>query len=258
MSRRFALLAAAVLVVSGCGKTGLPAAGASAGAAPSGSITILAAASLTDAFKRAGADLQAMYPGTAYRFSFGSSSTLATQIINGAPADLFASADELNMQKVVGAKLVIGSPSFFAGNRLQIVVAAGNPKRIAGLADLARPDLIIVLAGPTVPAGRYARESLQRAGVSVSPASDEVDVRSVLNKVALGEADAGIVYVTDVRSAGARVVGIDIPEADQVVARYPIAAIQGARNPKLAAAFIQFLGSAKGQRLLAGFGFSPP
>lgn len=254
MNRRFALSAVAFVVITGCGKAGQ----STDAGAPSGSITILAAASLTDAFERASADLKTRYPGTDYRFSFASSSTLATQIINGAPADVFASADEPNMRKVVDLKLVSGPPSFFAGNQLQIVVTAGNPKRIAGLADLARADLIVVLAGSTVPAGRYARESLQRAGVSVHPASDEVDVRSVLNKVALGEADAGIVYVTDVRSAGAKVTGIDIPLADQVIARYPVAAIQGAQNPRLANAFIEFLVSEDGQRLLAGFGFSPP
>jgi len=219
---------------------------------------VFAGSSLTDAFKKAGDQLRIKNPGTEYVFNFGSSSTLATQITNGAPADVFASADDVNMQKIVDANLNDGSPSFFVGNRLQIAVGAGNPKQIAGLADLARPGLIVVLAGPTVPVGRYALEALQKAGVTVKPASQEVDVRAVLNKVALGEADAGIVYVTDVKSAGSRVMGIDIPEQHQIIARYPIAVVKESRNPRLAAAYVEYLLSDVGQRLLAEFGFSRP
>ena len=133
-----------------------------------------------------------------------------------------------------------------------------TPKQIAGLADLAKPGLIVVLAGPTVPAGRYALEALQKAGVTVTPASQEVDVRAVLNKVALGEADAGIVYVTDVKSAGTRVTGVDIREQHQVIARYPISVVKESKNPGLAAAFVEYLLSDEGQRLLAEFGFSKP
>jgi molybdate transport system substrate-binding protein len=176
---------------------------AGAGAADR-SITVFAGSSLTDAFKKAGDQLKVKNPGTDFTFNFGSSSTLATQIVNLAPADVFASADEANMQKIVDAKLNDGTPAIFVSNRLQIAVAAGNPKGIAGLADLARPGLIVVLAAPTVPAGKYALESLQKAGVAVKVASQEVDVRAVLNKVTLGEADAGIVYVTDLKSAGAK------------------------------------------------------
>lgn len=223
-----------------------------------GSITVFAGSSLTDAFKKAGDQLKVRNPGTDYVFNFGSSSTLATQIMNGAPADVFASADDVNMQKVVDANLNDGAPAFFVANRLQIAVAAGNPKQIGGLADLAKPGLIVVLAGPTVPAGRYALEALQKAGVTVRPASQEVDVRAVLNKVALGEADAGIVYVTDVRSAGNRVTGVNIPEQHQVVARYPIAVVKESKNPRLAKAYVDYLLSDDGQKLLAEFGFSRP
>jgi molybdate transport system substrate-binding protein len=227
-------------------------------AALTGSIAVFAASSLTEAFKRAGDELKVQSPGTDYTFNFASSSTLATQIINGAPADVFASADEPNMQKIVDADRNDGTPIVFVGNRLEIAVAAGNPKRITGLADLAKPGLVVVLAGPAVPAGKYALESLQKAGVTVRPASQEVDVRAVLNKVALGEADAGIVYVTDVKSAGARVAGVDIPEQHQVLARYPIAAVKESKNPRLAKAFVDFLLSDEGQKLLAEFGFSKP
>lgn len=224
----------------------------------SGSLTVFAASSLTDALTKAGDVLKGRYGGTSFVFNFGSSSTLATQIGNGAPADLFASADETNMQKIVDARLTDGAPSFFTSNRLAIAVAPGNPRNVASLADLTRAGLVVVLAAPTVPAGKYALDSLRKAGVTVTPASQELDARSVLNKVALGEADAGIVYVTDVRSAGPRVSGVEIPERHQVVARYPIAVVTGAKNPALARVFVDYLLGEEGQQLLAGFGFSPP
>ena len=243
------------IAVVACGGAAAP---APTTAAISGSVTVFAASSLTDVLTKAGDDLKARYPGTSYVFNFGSSSTLATQIANGAPADTFASADETNMQKIVDAKLSDGAPSLFASNRLAIVVAPGNPKKVASLADLARAGLVVVLAAPTVPAGKYALDALTKAGVTVTPASQELDVRSVLNKVAIGEADAGIVYVTDVLSAGARVGSVDIPEQQQVVARYPIAVVKGTKNPALARIFVDYLLSDEGQRLLAGFGFSRP
>ena len=246
-----ALAIAFVLVTAACGGAIQPAANA-------GSVTVFAASSLTDAFKKAGDGLKLKNPGTDFVFNFGSSSTLATQITSGAPADVFASADDVNMQKVVAAQLNEGAPAFFVGNRLEIAVAAGNPKQIGGLADLAKPGLIVVLAGPAVPAGRYALEALSKAGVTVKPASQEVDVRGVLNRVALGEADAGIVYVTDVKSAGTRVTGVDIPEQHQVIARYPITVMKGSKNPGPAKAYIDYLLSDEGQRLLAEFGFSRP
>jgi molybdate transport system substrate-binding protein len=262
---RLIAFASALVFVAVCGGAApatsslTPTASPSATAGPfAGSITVFAGSSLSDAFKKAGDQLRVRNPGTDYTFNVGSSSTLATQITSGAPADVFASADVANMQKLVDAQLNDGAPTFFVSNRLQIVVAAGNPKQITGLADLAKPGLIVVLAAPTVPAGKYALESLQRAGVRVRPASQEVDVRAVLNKVILGEADAGIVYVTDVKSAGARAVGVDIPEQDQVVARYPITVVKESKNPRLARAYVDYLLSAEGQKLLADFGFSKP
>ncbi|MDP9282175.1 MAG: molybdate ABC transporter substrate-binding protein [Chloroflexota bacterium] len=267
MYRLFAIASALVFVAAACGgaspaasaPTIAPTASLSATAVPlAGSITVFAGSSLTDAFKKAGDQLKVKNPGTDFTFNFGSSSTLATQIINLAPADAFASADDTNMQKIVDAKLNDGAPAFFVSNRLQIAVAAGNPKGITTLADLAKPGLIVVLAAPTVPAGKYALESLQKAGVTIKVASQEVDVRAVLNKVTLGEADAGIVYVTDVKSAGIRVTGVDIPEQHQVIARYPIAVVKGSKNPRLAMAYIDYLLSDEGQQLLAEFGFSKP
>lgn len=257
MRRLSAAAAAFVIVAAACGGATEPAAPSGARSL-AGSLTVFAAASLADAFKSAGEQLRVKNPGTDFVFNYGSSSTLATQILNGAPADVFASADDASMRKVVDADLSDGAPASFVGNRLQIVVGAGNPRRIAGLGDLAMPGLVVVLAGPTVPAGRYAREALRKAGVSVRPASEEVDVRAVLNKVALGEADAGIVYVTDVRSGAARVAGVDIAEAHQVHARYPITVVRESKHPVLARAFIDYLTSDEGQRLLAEFGFSRP
>ena len=171
---------------------------------------------------------------------------------------MFASADDVNMRKVTAAGLVDGSATVFATNRLQIAVAPGNPKGIASLADLARRDLVVVLAAPSVPAGTYALEALDKAGVTLVPASQELDVRAVLNKVALGEADAGIVYVTDVMSAARRVTGVDIPEGQQVVARYPVVTLRDSRNQRLSSLFVGFLLGSDGQRVLDSFGFARP
>ena len=252
MRARLVAAVVAALIIGGCTSP------TAAGSPQINDVTVFAAASLTDAFNKAGDEFAKTNGRVRFIFNFGSSSTLATQITNGAPADVFASADEANMQKIVDAKLTDGAPALFAGNRLAIAVAAGNPKQVASLADLARPGLVVVLAAPTVPAGRYALDSLAKAGVKVTPASQELDVRSVLNKVALGEADAGIVYVTDVLSAGARVGSVAIPEQQQVVARYPIAIVTGAKGRQLARTFVDYLIGADGQRLLAGFGFSRP
>jgi molybdate transport system substrate-binding protein len=223
-----------------------------------GEITVFAASSLTDAFEKVADGLKKTNPGARFIFNFGSSSTLATQIVNGAPADVFASADEGNMQKVAGAELTEGDPKAFTANRLEIAVAAGNPKKIIGLTDLSRSDVVLVLAAPTVPAGRYALDALAKAGVAARPVSEEIDVRAVLNKVGLGEADVGIVYVTDVRSAQGRVTGVEIPVADQVVANYPVAVVKGSKNAPLASRFIDYLVSPEGQSTLAEFGFSKP
>ena len=254
--RRLATLLLVLLVSCGGGVPGAPT--PTLGPVPAGAITVFAASSLANAFDRAAEELARLYPGTRYTFNYGSSSTLATQIVNGAPADAFASADDSNLQKVVAAALVKGSPAIFATNRLQIAVAPGNPKRISSLADLARRGLVVVLAAPSVPAGRYAREALDKAGVALAPASQEVDVRAVLSRVALGEADAGIVYVTDVRSAGARVAGVAIPEQHQVIARYPVVTLGESRNQRLSDRFIQFLLSPDGQRVLGDVGFTRP
>jgi molybdate transport system substrate-binding protein len=247
-----------LVLIAACGAPASSGANAPSAAQLSGSITVFAASSLTDAFDTVAEGFKAQHAGTGVTFNFGSSSTLAAQIGNGAPADVFASADEANMQKVSDADLVDGTPAIFATNRLEIAVAPGNPRRIGGLADLAKPGTVVVLAARTVPAGAYALDALAKAGVVLTPASQEVDVRAVLNKVALGEADAGIVYVTDVFSAEGRVSGVEIPERQQVVARYPIAVVRDSRNAALARAFVAYLLSDAGRRVLAGAGFGTP
>jgi molybdate transport system substrate-binding protein len=226
---------------------------------------VLAAASLTAAFNKIGVDFQAAHPGTAVHFSFAGSATLVAQVQEGAAADVFASADQPNMQKLVDGGLVQGPPSVFARNRLQIVVAPGNPKHITGLSDLGRPDLVIVLCAAVVPCGRYATQSLQKAGVTVKPASLEADVKAVVSKVALGEADAGIVYATDVRAAGSGVQGIDIPDTFNVIADYPIAVLKDSQNVPLAQTFVAYVledvpasGRPSGQRTLRQYGFLGP
>lgn len=259
MRAAIALGLAATVILSACATSPATSPSPTTPSAPlAGSITVFAGSSLTDAFKNAGDEITKTNPDARLTFNFGSSSTLATQIVNGAPADVFASADDANMQKIVDAKLTDGAAAPFVSNRLQIAVAPGNPKRIAGLADLARPDVILVIAAPTVPAGKYALEALTKAGVTARPVSQEVDVRAVLNKVSLGEADAGIVYVTDVKSAAGRVTGVDVPEQHQVLARYPIAVVKDSKNAQLAHGFVDYLLSPAGQSVLAEFGFSKP
>ncbi len=243
---------AALLLLTACG--GVASGSPSPAPTVSGQLTVLAAASLTDAFKDEGQAFQKRYPGTHVDFSFGASSALAVQVEQGAPADVFASADQTNMDKVAGQ--VAGAQRVFAGNRLQIAVPAGNPKHIASLAGLARPDVVLVLCAPQVPCGSYAKQAFQKAGVAAAPRSLEADVRSVLTKVATGEADAGIVYTTDVRSAAGKVQGVDIPDSQNVPATYPVGALRSASNPRAAAVFVDFLVSPDGQTILQRHGFS--
>jgi molybdate transport system substrate-binding protein len=223
-----------------------------------GSVNVFAAASLTEALNQVGKDFHVRHPGGSTQFNYAGSPTLVAQLTQGAQADVFASADEPNMAKVSAAGLTATPPRVFATNKLEIVVGAGNPKHITSLADLARQGLIVVLAAPAVPAGRYAGQALQAAGVKVTPASQEVDVKAVVSKVALGEADAGIVYLTDVKAGGARVTGVPIPDAQNVVARYPVALLKGGTNETGGQAFIDYLLGSAGQRTLAGFGFTGP
>ena len=250
-ARLAAVLAAVALALAGCGGDE-PSGGSSA--AP-GELKVFAAASLTAAFTELGERFTAASGGTEVTFNFAGSQALATQIQQGAPADVFASADTTNMDKV---RDLVGTHQPFASNLLAIVVEKGNPRGVRTLGDLASSDLKVVLAAEEVPAGRYAKQVLDRAGVRVQPVSQEDNVKAVVTKVSLGEADAGIVYVTDVTAGGDKVEGVDIPEDQNVVATYPIATVKASRAQDPAQAFVDLVLSAEGQRVLEEHGFLPP
>jgi len=235
-----------------------PPASPGAGEQLSGDATIFAAASLTESFQEIGEAFEDANPPTELVFNFGASSGLATQVAEQGGADVFASADQANMAKVTDKDLLEESPEVFAQNRLEIIVAPGNPKGIKGLADLAGSGVKVVLAAPEVPVGRYAREALEKAGVTVKPVSEAVDVKGVVGPVTLGEADAGIVYATDVRAAGDKAEGVEVPEDQNVTAEYPIGLVKDGGNPQVGRAFIGFVLSDQGQKILTDHGFGSP
>jgi molybdate transport system substrate-binding protein len=254
------LVASAALALAGCGGSseGSSSAPAASGSSRlSGSITVFAAASLTGAFTDLGKRFEAANPGTKVTFSFGPSSGLATQITNGAPADVFASASAKNMDQVVAAKDA-SSPVTFANNVMEIAVPPGNPAKIATVADLANSRNKVVLCAADVPCGATALKVFQNAKVTVKPVSEEVDVKSTLAKVELGEADAGVVYVTDVLAAGDKVKGIEIPADVNASTSYPIAPLTGSKNAALATAFCDYIVSADGRQVLTAAGFEKP
>ena len=218
---------------------------------PVGPLTVFAAASLQPAFDKISAQLH-----VDATFNYAGTQTLAAQLAQGAEADVFASADKTHMKTLLDAGLIAGAPEVFAHNRLEIAVAKGNPKGIHSLADLARPGLVVLLADPSVPAGKYAQQALAKANVTVHPASLEPQVTGVLSKVALGEADAGIVYVSDVVTSQ-KVQGVPIPDSQNVVADYPIAALKNAQHNSTADAFIAFVLAPDGQSILKAAGFEP-
>ena len=224
-----------------------------------GTITVSAAASLTQAFTKMGTDFQKRNPGTTVKFNFGSSGTLAQQIQGGAPADVFASADGANMQKLVTAGQVTAEPTVFAANLLTIVVKPGNPKKVKSIADLAKLD-VDSLCGETVPCGKYADQILSGVGVVIDPShiTRGADVKTTLAAVTTGDADAAIVYVTDAKAAGTSVTAVPIPAWQNAYAIYPIAPIAASTNQDLANAWIEYTVSPAGQRTLRSFGFLPP
>jgi len=252
-----ALLSVAVLALTGCASAteSAPSPSATATTAEStltGELTVYAAASLSGAFDEIGAAFTDEHPDVQFSGVYDGSSTLVTQILEGAPADVFASADEANMEKAADAAI---DPELFASNTLVIAVPAGNPGNVKTLADLA--GVTTVLCAPEVPCGAASAKLLTAGGVTVEPASLEQNVTAVLTKVAAGEADAGLVYATDV--IGRDDVEVIVPEnADDVVNHYPIAALTDARNPDAAAAFVEFVRSDAGQKILADFGFGKP
>ena len=219
---------------------------------------MFAAASLQKTFDDLTATFEKEHPGVDVQVSYDGSSTLVTQLTQGAEADVFASADQKNMTKATDAGLVTGTPTIFATNTLQIAVKPGNPKGITDLASLAKSGVATVVCAPEVPCGSAARTALDAAGVTLDPASEEQKVTDVLTKVAEGDADAGLVYKTDVSGSGGKVEGIDFKESAEAVNSYPISVLKAAPNPSAAAAFVDVVTGAEGQKTLAAAGFGAP
>jgi molybdate transport system substrate-binding protein len=220
-----------------------------------GNLTVLAAASLTDSFNELGRAFEGLHPGTKVTFSYDASSTLATQANGGAPADLFASADQTNMKKVTDAGNAT-NPRVFVHNKLAILVKKGNPKRIRSLTDFAKPGVTFVLCAVEVPCGKYGAQALAKAGVKAQPKSLEANVKAVVTKVTSGEVDAGIGYVTDAKAAVASADGVDIPDQLNVVAEYPMAVLKQSKNANLAYAFLDYVLGRDAQAILAKYGFA--
>ncbi len=261
MNRRLtSLLAAAALAavaLTGCSandKPGSEATGPASTDPIAGTVTVLAAASLTEVFKIIGADFEKAHPNAKVTFSFGGSSTLAQQINAGAPADVFASASPTNMAQVK----ISGEAATFARNQLVIAVPAGNPKAIATLADLAKPGVKVALCAVAVPCGAAAKKALAAGGVAVTPVTQEQDVKAALAKVTLGEVDAALVYRTDAKAAGDKVQGIEFPESAQAINDYPIAVLANAPNRAGAQAFVAFVLTAPELAVLTKAGFQQP
>jgi molybdate transport system substrate-binding protein len=262
---RTRIVAAAIAValaaaLGACGTTAPAAApsGNSSTSRLSGTVTIFAAASLKSTFTQLAKDFEAKNTGTKVTLSFAGSSDLVTQITQGAPADVFASADTKNMAKLADAKLLDGTATNFATNVLEIAVPPSNPALISSFADLAKPGVRVVTCASQVPCGA-ATDTVEKAtGISLRPVSEESSVTDVLGKVTSGEADAGLVYVTDVKGAGDKVKGIAFPESDKAVNTYPIATVSSSQNKELAAAFIDSVTGEAGKKVLGNAGVVAP
>ena len=259
-----ALGAAALLALSACSSaddSDSAKSGSSASASEakiSGDITVFAAASLKESFTTLGQDFEKAHPGTKVTFSFGGSDSLAASITGGAPADVFASASPKTMKVVTDAKDNADAPATFVRNQLEIATLPGNPDKVASLKDLTNKDLKVVLCDRTVPCGAAAEKALTTSKLKLTPVSYEEDVKSALNKVVLKEADAAVVYRTDVRAAGDKVEGVEFPESAGAVNDYPIALLKNAPNAEAAKAFIALVRSAEGQKVLDEAGFLKP
>ncbi|MFI9595971.1 molybdate ABC transporter substrate-binding protein [Nonomuraea sp. NPDC052265] len=247
--------------LAGCG-SGAPATSASSAPAASAGggaeeVTVFAAASLTGTFTELGKSFESAHPGTTVKFNFGSSATLAQQIVQGAPADVFAAASPATMKTVTDASLA-AAPTTFVRNKLQIAVPADNPAKVDELKDLADPQVKVALCAEQVPCGAAAVKALGAAGLKVEPVTLEQDVKATLTKVRLGEVDAALVYRTDVIASGGKVTGIDFPEAGQAINDYPIATLTKAPAGDLAKRFVDLVLSRQGKDVLAKAGFEAP
>lgn len=248
------LAVAAALLLTGAAGCGSDAEGGSAET----TITVYAASSLKTAFTELGAQFEAAHEGVTVRFNFAGSSDLVAQIQQGAPADVIATADTANMDKLVDGSQLGTDPENFASNTMEIAVPSGNPAGITTLTDLAGKGVNLVVCAPEVPCGAAAEKVEELAQLTFHPVSEEQNVTDVLNKVITGEADAGLVYVTDVRAAGDQVEGVTFPEAAEAVNTYPIAQVSGADEPDLAQAFIGLVLSEEGRTVLQDAGFAQP
>ncbi|AXK33582.1 molybdate ABC transporter substrate-binding protein [Streptomyces armeniacus] len=245
-----ALAALLVLPLAACGGTG-----DSDGGGSGGRLTVMAASSLTDAFRTLGAAYEKEHPGTELKFSFAGSQQLAAQVEQGAPADVLVTADERTMDAV---EADTGTPEVIARNRLVIVTGEGNPEHVTSLKDLAGGKLKVVLAAPAVPVGNYSAKALSAAHLTVRPVSEEPNVRAVLSKVALGEADAGLVYATDAASAPGKVDAVAVPDAQNQIASYLAATLDESGAPEAARSFVAWLKSAEARKILRNAGFQQP
>ncbi|MBK3647652.1 molybdate ABC transporter substrate-binding protein [Streptomyces sp. MBT33] len=254
--------AAALLALTACSSSDSndtkSASSPSSSAKLSGTVTVFAAASLQESFTTLGKEFEKEHPGTKVTFNFGGSDTLAASITGGAPADVFAAASPKTMAIVTAEKDAVGIPATFVRNQLEIATLPGNPDKVASLKDLTRSGLKVVLCDRTVPCGAAAQKALDASKLKLTPVSYEQDVKSALTKVELKEADAAVVYKTDVRAAGDKVEGVEFPESADAINDYPIALLKNAPNAAAAQAFIQLVKSAEGQKVLSGAGFLKP
>jgi molybdate transport system substrate-binding protein len=259
--------AAALLALSACsssdGKSdssGQAKSSASTSSSPklSGTVTVFAAASLKESFTALGQQFEKAHPGTKVTFSFGGSDSLAASITGGAPADVFAAASPKTMAIVTDKKDAATAPATFVRNQLEIATLPGNPDKVASLKDLTKSGLKVVLCDKTVPCGAAAQKALTASKLKLTPASYEQDVKSALTKVELKEADAAVVYKTDVKAAGDKVEGVEFPESADAINDYPIALLKDAPNAAAAKAFIELVRSAEGQKVLTAAGFLQP
>lgn len=248
----------AVVVAVIVATVGVSACGSEPSESSSNNLVVFAASSLTAAFTAIGAEFADEHPGADVTFNFLGSSELVAQLVQGAPADVFVSADDLNMTKFLDAAENDGEPVVFAKNTFEMIVEPGNPRGIADVTDLANPNLIVVLCADSAPCGRGAATILSNAGVTVTPKSLEERVKGVVTKVTSGEADAGIVYVTDVLAVGAAAEGVAIPADLNVINNYSAVVTRGAPNPAVAHAFLDFVAGARGKAILASYGFLAP
>jgi molybdate transport system substrate-binding protein len=254
MYRRLCVVLAAAALSAGCGST----AAGSSGATVSGELSVFAAASLTGSFTQIGKDFEAANAGSTVKFNFAGSSALATQINQGAPADVFASAAPKNMQTVTDAGNGAGSPTTFVKNQLVIAVPKGNPKGIKGLADLTKPGVKVALCTEQVPCGAAATKAVAAGNMKITPVTLEQDVKAALSKVKLGEVDAALVYRTDAKAASSDVEGVEFPESSSAINEYPIIVLKNAPNTACAQAFVAYVLSDKGKAVLTAAGFQAP